>query len=150
MPIDTSGTYWVRGAYQGRFISRMSRTAYTRAHNSTHMYPAPYPTPLELMNRVDAAGEDWFQDTGPELHLSDFVWLTRMQSARRMTQRAERFPERDLVLERLMEEGIFDRRDPNIPHSGEEFAMHHSTAMVQQLLMQVERLEAEASSVLPG
>lgn len=146
MPVDASGKYWVCGAYQGHFISRMSHTAYTRAHNSTRMYPAPYPSSLDLMNRVDAAREDWYQDTGPELHLSDFVWLAHMQSARRMTQRTERFLECDLALECLMEEGIFDRHDPNVPHLGEEFAMHHSSAMVQRLLMRVERLEAEASS----
>lgn len=114
------------------------------------MYPAPYPSPLDLMTRVDADGEDWYQDTGIELYLSDFIWLAHMQSARCMTQRAERFPGRDLVLERLMEEGTFDRCDPNMPHSGEEFAMHHSTAMVQQLLMGVKMLEAEVSSIFDG
>ena len=118
------------------------------AHNSTQMYPEPYPSPLALMQRLDAAGEEWFQDMGPELHLSDFVFLTCMQSTCRMSQCTERFLGRDLVFERLMEEGIFDCCDPNIPHSSEESAMHHLTAMVQRLLMRVERLKAEVGVVL--
>ena len=42
-----------------------------------------------------------------------------------------------------MAEGIFNCHDPNIPHSGKEFAMHHSMAMAQQLLMWVEQLKLE-------
>lgn len=54
-----------------------------------------------------------------------------LNSARRMSQCAECFPGRDLVLEYLMAEGTFDCCEPNVPHSGEEFAMHHLTAMIQ-------------------
>lgn len=147
MPVDHSGRYWVRGSFQDRVISRMSRSNYARARNSTRLHPAPYPSVLDLIHRVDAEGDDWFQDTGPELHLSDFILLSRMQTARRMSQRADRFPGRDQVLDRLMMEGIFDRREPNTPHAGEEFAMQHATSMVQRLLMRVERLEAEVSGV---
>ena len=57
------------------------------------------------------ADESWFKDAGEELHTSDFILLTRMQTARRMSQRASRFPGRDMVLERLMAEGTFDRRN---------------------------------------
>ena len=66
-----------------------------------------------------------------------------MQTARRMQQRVERFPDRDRVLERLMEEGTFDRRDPDVPDVREELAMAHSSAMAQCLLMRVEKLEKQ-------
>ena len=47
-----------------------------------------------------------------------------------MSQRTEQFPGQDLVLEHLIEEGIFDSCDPNVPHFSKEFTMYHSTAMV--------------------
>ena len=40
-----------------------------------------------LIDRMDAAGDDWYRDTAPDLYVNDFVWLTRLQSARRLTQR---------------------------------------------------------------
>ena len=146
MPIDASGKYWVRGSFQERVISRMSRTTYSRARNSTRLYPRPYPSFEQLVSRMDSnANESWFQDAGDELHMSDFVLQTRIQTARRMSQRAARFPGRDLVLERLMAEGTFDRRDPTVPHTAEEFAMQHASAMVNRVLMRVEHLESEVS-----
>ena len=45
-----------------------------------------------------------------------------------------------------MEEGTFGRRDPDVPDAQEELAMAHSSAMVQRLLMRVERIEWEVSS----
>ena len=42
-----------------------------------------------------------------------------------------------------MEEGTFDRRDPDVPDAREELAMAHSLAMVQCLLMRIERIERE-------
>ena len=147
MPIDNSGKYWVRGGFQERVISRMSRTTYSRARNSTRLYPRPYPSFEQLVSRMDSnADESWFQDAGDELHMSDFVLQTRIQTARRMSQRAARFPGRDLVLERLMTEGTFDRRDPNVPHTAEAFAMQHASAMVNRVLMRVEHLESEVST----
>ena len=38
-----------------------------------------------------------------------------------------------------MEEGTFDCRDPDMPDAREELAMAHSSAMVQRLLMRIER-----------
>ena len=149
MPIDASGKYWVRGSFQERVISRMSQTSYTRARNSTRLHPRPYPSSEQLIRRMDSTDdESWFQDTGDELHFSDFVWQARMQTARRMSQRASRFPGRDMVLERLMMEGTFDRRDPNAPHTAADFAMQHSSAMINRVLMRVEHLESEVSPLL--
>ena len=42
-----------------------------------------------------------------------------------------------------MEEGTFDHRDPDVPDAQEELAMAHSSAMVQRLLMRIERIERE-------
>ena len=44
-----------------------------------------------------------------------------------------------------MEEGTFDRRDPDVPDAREDLAMAHSFAMVQCLLMRIERIEREVS-----
>ena len=42
-----------------------------------------------------------------------------------------------------MEEGTFDHRNPDVPDAREELAMAHLSAMVQRLLMRVERIERE-------
>jgi hypothetical protein len=43
-----------------------------------------------------------------------------------------------------LEEGTFDRNgDVDAPNSFEEFAMGHSSAMANRLLMRIESLEAE-------
>ena len=51
-----------------------------------------------------------------------------------------------------MEEGTFDRRNPNVPDAREELAMAHLSAMVQRLLMRIERIEREISgnSLVPN
>ena len=47
-----------------------------------------------------------------------------------------------------MEEGTFDCRNPDVPDAREELAMAHSSAMVQHLLMRIERIEREVSGNL--
>jgi len=66
-----------------------------------------------------------------------------MQTARRVQECTQQFPDRDMVLERLIAEGMFDRVDPNTPDVHEELAMNHSSAMAQRLLMHVENLESQ-------
>jgi hypothetical protein len=47
-------------------------------------------------------------------------------------------------LDRLLEDGTFDHNgDTDAPNSFEEFAMGHSSAMANHLLMRIESLEAE-------
>jgi hypothetical protein len=72
MPIDESHRYFVRGAFQSRTVSRMSRSSYPYAQNSSRFQPTPYPSTRSMMTQSDADGHDWFQDTGDNLHLSDF------------------------------------------------------------------------------
>ena len=121
----------------------MSRANHPRSRLSTCYHPDPYRSPSLLMEQVDSPSYDWYHDEGQDLHQRDFIFLARMQTAHRMQQRVERFPDRDQVLERLMEEGTFDRRDPDVPDVREELAMAHSLAMVQRLLMHVEKLEKQ-------
>ena len=45
------------------------------------------------------------------------------------------------MLERLLEEGTFDRVEPNVPNVVEEFCMAHSAAIGQRLLVRIEGLE---------
>ena len=78
-----------------------------------------------MMDQVDSPSYNWYHDKGQDLHQCDFLFLARMQMACRMQQRAERFPDRDRVLEHLMEEGTFDRHDPDVPDAREELAMAH-------------------------
>jgi hypothetical protein len=68
-----------------------------------------------------------------------------MQTTRRLWDRTRRLiPNRDPVLDRLLEEGTFDRNgDTDAPNSFEEFAMGHLSAMANRLLMRIESLEAE-------
>ena len=100
------------------------------------------------MDQVDSPSYNWYHDEGQDLHQCDFLFLARMQTAHRMQQRVERFPDRDRVLERLMEEGTFDHCNPDMPDTREELAMAHSSAMVQRLLMHIERVEREVSGRL--
>ena len=102
------------------------------------------------MEQVDSPSYDWYHDEGQDLHQRDFIFLARMQTACRMQQRVEQFPDRDRVLEPLMEEGTFDRRDPAVPDVREELAMAHSSAMAQRLLMRVEKLTLGARVHLPS
>jgi hypothetical protein len=68
-----------------------------------------------------------------------------MQTAHRLLDRTQQsIPNRDPVLDRLLEDGTFDRNgDTDAPNSFEEFAMGHSSAMANHLLMHIESLEAE-------
>ena len=148
MPSDDRNRYFVRGSFQHRTISRMSRANHSRSRLSTRYHPAPYRFPSLMMDQVDSPSYNWYHDEGQDLHQRDFLFLAWMQTARRMQQWVERFPDRDRVLERLMEEGTFDRRDPDMPDAREELAMAHSSAMVQRLLMRIEKVEREVSVCL--
>jgi len=143
MPRDLQRRYWVEGVFRHRTISRPTRPLSDCPRNSLATTPLPYPNTATLINWVDARGDDWYQDTARDLSLRDFVWWTRLQSARRMTQRAERYPTRDRVLERLLEEGIFDRVEGETRNTGAEFPMAYSAAMTQRLLMRIEGLEGQ-------
>ena len=143
MPRDLQRRYWINGAFGHRTITRPHRPPPERTRNSLASAPIPYPDTATLINRVDANGDAWYRDTAPDLYLRDFVWWTRLQSSRRMTQRAERYPTRDRVLERLLEEGIFDRGDRESRNPGEEFSMVYSAAMIQRLLMRLEGVERQ-------
>src|SRR5258705_4865994 len=97
---------------------------------------------------MDADDDYWYHDTVPDLQTRDSLLQARIQTARRLSQRAVRFPSRDLVLERLLEEGTFDREAPELRSHSEEYAMAHSSAMVNRLLMRIETLESQVCKPL--
>ena len=144
MPRNNNGRYWVPGANDDRTISRMTRYHYPQARNSSRHANIPYPTADFMIDCIDTApGSLWYRNPAPEYHLRDFIYHTRMQTVRRCQERLERFPGRDLVLERLIVKGTYDQQAPDTPNVQEEIAMNHSSAMVQRLLMRIEGLEAE-------
>ena len=49
------------------------------------------------------------------------------------------------MLERLLEEGIFDHVEPNVPNVVVESCMAHSAAIGQRLLVKIEGLERRVS-----
>ena len=53
----------------------------------------------------------------------------------------DRFPNRDRVLERLMAEGLFDRREPDHEHIAEMRANWLSVALTEWVLERVENVE---------
>src|ERR1700739_3906485 len=134
MPRDEQNRFWARGIYQQRTITRPTNSVFPRSRQSTRHYPRPYPTPEQIIERLDGDGDDWYHLPSQDLHQRDFVWTTAMQTARRMTQRMKRFGNRDQVLERLLEEGTFNRRDPDYRNASEEYAMMYSAAIGQRLL----------------
>ena len=149
MPHDIRNRYFVSGAYNDRTISPTSRYPHIRTRNSTHVSPVPYPTPETLMTRIDNPhGNEWYRDPSEDLYLRDLLFVVRMQTARRMEERTRRFPRRDLVLDRLLAEGTSDRVAPDYSSFAEEMAMHHSSTMVQRLLMRIECLESEVCGVI--
>ena len=141
MPRNNLNCYYVPGGYGQRTITCMSRMAYARSANSTAMYARPYATADSLIQRVDSQGEDWYHNKANDLHLRDFIWFARMQTARRMRGRGTRVRNIDRVLDRLLVEGIFDQEEPNMRSAAEEMSMAHSAAMVQRLLMRIESLK---------
>jgi hypothetical protein len=121
----------------------MSSRPYTRARGSSRFQTLPYPTPRIIGARVDDHSSDaWYQHTGEDLYFLDFLFQSRMQTAHRLSQRVERFPSRDRVLERLLVEGTFDRDDVS---AGIAVGMQYSAALCQRLLLRVERLEERVS-----
>ena len=84
---------------------------------------------------------DWYNDAGCDLHLVDLLFQSRIQTARRMSQRVDRFPNRDRVLEHLMAEGLFNRREPDHEHIAKMWANWLSVALTEHVLEHVENVE---------
>src|SRR5882724_8112561 len=135
MPRDLQGRYWAHGNFHSRVITRMSTANHSRARGTTRFSLTPYPSSDSIIARMDEDNDHWYHDTGADLHPRDFMFQTHIQTARRLSQRAVHFPSRDLVLERLLEEGTFDQESPEHRSHSEEYTMAHSLAMVNRLLM---------------
>ena len=145
MPRDNASRYFIPGAFSSHTISQMSRMTHTHAAYSMCMYPRSYPTAHSLIERVDEAGDGWYSDCADDLHLRNFIWFARMQTARCMSISGRQPQGGDQVLERFLEEGTFDCVEPNIPNAVEEFCMAQSAAIGQQLLVRIKSLERRVS-----
>ena len=97
------------------------------------MYPRPYPSPATIALRMET-GEDWYNNAGRDLHLVDLLFQSRIQTARWMSQCVDCFPNRDRVLECLMAEGLFNRREPDHEHIAEMRANWLSVALTERVL----------------
>ena len=143
MPFENN-QYFARGAFSHRIITRQSLASYDRARDSTRQYPRPYPLPAAIALRMES-GEEWYTHAGCDLHLVDLLFQAHVQTARWMSQRVDRFPNRDRVLERLMAEGLFDRHEPDHIHIAEVRANWLSVALTERVLERVENLEGRVS-----
>ena len=153
MPFENN-QYFACGSFQHHILTRQSLASYDRARDSTCQYPHPYLSPAAIALRMESR-DDWYNHTGHDLHLIDLLFQARIQTARRMSQRVDRFPNRDRVLERLMAEGLFDCRDPDHVHIAELHTNWMLVALTERVLERVENTEGRVSSfslvfLLPG
>ena len=146
MPFENN-QYFARGAFSHRVITQQSLASYDWARDSTRQYPHPYPSPAVIALRMES-GEEWYPHAGHDLHLVDLLFQACIQTARQMSQRVDCFPNRDWVLERLMAEGLFDRREPDHIHITEVHANWLSVALTERVLERVENLEGRVSLFL--
>ena len=107
MPFENN-SYFTCGTFQHHVITCQSLASYDQARDSTCQYPRPYPSPTAIALCMEGDG-DWYNHASQDLHLIDLLFQSRIQTARRMSQHVDRFPNWDRVLERLMVEGLFDR-----------------------------------------
>ena len=76
----------------------------------------------------------------------DLLFQSRIQTARHMSQRVDRFPNRDRDLEQLMAEGLFNCRELDHIHIAEVRANWLSVALTERVLERVENVEGRVSS----
>ena len=81
-----------------------------------------------------------------DLHLIDLLFQSRIQTARCMSQHVDRFPNQDWVLEWLMVEGLFNRRELDHVHITEMRANWLSVVLTERVLERVENVEGRVSS----
>ena len=132
MPFKNN-SYFACGTFQHCVITRQSLASFDWARDSTRQYPRPYPSPATIALRMESEG-DWYNHAGRDLHLIDLLFQSRIQMAHRMSQRVDRFPNRDQVLEWLMAEGLFDCREPDHIHIAEVRANWLSVALTERVL----------------
>ena len=143
MPFEDN-SYFARGAFQHHVLSRQSLASYDQARDSTCQYPRPYPSPATIALCMESR-DDWYNHAGRNLHLIDLLFQAHIQTTRRMSQRVDHFPNRDRVLERLMAEGLFDRREPDHDHIAEVHANWLLVVLMERVLERVENTEGRVS-----
>ena len=148
MPFKNN-SYFARGTFQHRVITCQSLASYDRARDSTCQYPCPYPSPATIALRMESDG-DWYNHAGRDLHLINLLFQSQIQTVCRMSQRVDRFPNRDWVLEQLMVEGLFNRQEPDHVHVAKMRANWMSVALTERVLERVENVEGRVSSSFLG
>ena len=146
MPFENN-QYFAHGAFSHHVITQQSLASYDRARDSTRQYPCPYPSPVVIALHMES-GEEWYTHAGRDLHLVNLLFQAHIQTACRMSQHVDRFPNRDRVLERLMAEGLFDQCEPDHIHIVEVCANWLSVVLTEQVLERVENLEGRVSLFL--
>ena len=92
------------------------------------------------------SGDNWYNHAGHDLHLINLLFQAHIQTAHRMSQCVDCFPNQDRVLERLMAEGLFDRQEPDHDHIAEVCANWMSVVLTERVLERVENTEGRVSS----
>ena len=143
MPFEDNA-YFAHGAFSHHVITHQSLASYDRARDSTRQYPHPYPSPAAIALHMES-GEEWYTHAGRDLHLVDLLFQARIQTAHRMSQWVDHFPNRDRVLECLMAEGLFDWWELDHIHIAEVRANWMSVVLTERVLERVENLEGRVS-----
>ena len=91
------------------------------------------------------SGEEWYTHASCDLHLVNLLFQACIQTTCWMSQHIDHFPNQDRVLEHLMAEGLFDRREPDHVHIAEVCANWLSVALTEQVLERVENLKGRVS-----
>jgi hypothetical protein len=107
MPFDNLRRYTAIGD-DHHTITNFNRVVHRRPRHSL-LPGTPYPTQESIVRRLESLDElSWYMDAFPELYQQDLVWACRVQAARSMAIRRTMDRDgRDLVLERLINQGIW-------------------------------------------
>ena len=143
MPFENN-QYFAHGAFQHHVLTRQSLASYDQARDSTRQYPRPYPLPAAIALHMEG-DDNWYNHAGRDLHLIDLLFQSCIQTACRMSQCVDRFPNRDRILERLMVEGLFDHQDPDHVHIAEVRANWMLVALMERVLERVENIKGRVS-----
>jgi hypothetical protein len=129
----------------GFSISRDVRGSFP--HSRTSAIRGTYPSASNIHDRVDGPIDhsSWYRQTFADCYLGDFLWGTAMQTECKQSLRRGAFPDRDKVLEALIDRGVRDKKEPDVPNMQLERSMRHASSMAQRLLVRIENLEAQVS-----
>jgi len=86
----------------------VTRTVQGGFHHSKANVFTSYPHPASVIDRLDALGMEYFEDSMVDLYNEDFLWGMSIQTAHLQGDRRILYPKRDRVLDRLITMGMAD------------------------------------------